>query len=155
MLVADCIFSDIYGGSYPFRLKFEASLNFIRSRFQNIGVSTGLLEISSGGIGRFENSTFQNIHTPNNMWVTTDADDVMVDYPGPPGVTVPTSLLLLQRDVVRTVMRRDPGPSGGTDDRTHCSEVYIAEEDVLYDNMYGFFEYYDYISGALVSLIRV
>lgn len=143
VLFADCIFSDWYGGSYPFHLLFQASINFIRSSIQNIAVDGGLLELGSGGIGRFANTTFQNIHTPEDLWVTSASDDLWLFSLADGSRTI--SLARPQRDVVRSVVLGDSGGSVGN--RSLCGEVYIAEEDVLFDQAYGVFDY-DYSTGA-------
>lgn len=149
VVCADCIFSDLYGRSYPFHVTYEASVNFIQSTFQNIDVGGGLLEVASGGIGRFTNSTFQNVHTPDGLWVTSTSDDHWVYSLERGGRREVIQLEQPQRDVVRRVI--DGDRIGNT---THCSEVYIAEEDVLYDQSYGLLDY-DPSTGVPVSLLQI
>ena len=145
----DGIFSDVYGSSYPFHVEHKASVNFVRSSFQNIDVNGGVLDIGVGGIGRFVNSTFQNIHTPEDLMVTAIWDDyweyVFADS------SMMTSGPRPQQDVVRSVMRGVSGES--MDNRSRCSEVYIAEDDVLYNLAYGQFDY-DLSTGALSACFK-
>lgn len=114
----------------------------MRSAFQNVDVNAGLVELGTGGLVRFSNSSFQNVHTLGDVWVTAASDD---DWAFVNDETI-ISMAQPQRDVGRSLIR---GPAAEVDSTERCSETYFVEEDMLYDEAYGLLDY-DFSSGVCV-----
>lgn len=68
---AECIFSNIHGGSTPFRIHAQSSISYVRCLFLNIHTSSPFIDIAYGGLVRFTSTHFQSVHTPEDRWVST------------------------------------------------------------------------------------
>eukprot|EP00892_Ulva_mutabilis_P011312 jgi/Ulvmu1/8553/UM044_0087.1 len=138
-LVEDCIFADLYGSGYPFHASYEASMNFVHSIFRNIFVTSPIVEVASGGIAAFTNSTFRNIHVPNNRWVDAKSDDGWTFF------LVNTSITLVeeQSDVFRGPVNDSVLASDGVDTDTGEEPLeFFVSYDMIVDESYGLLDYF-------------
>lgn len=120
---------------------FESSIHFSRSMLQNVAVAGGVVEVGSGGIVKFDRTTFRDVVAEGDVWVTADSDDAWIFHPIGPAETVSLAGGA-GRNVKRERLPPDAATAGGGDYAP--AEVFYVEDDFLYDEAYGQFDY----SGA-------
>lgn len=142
---ADCLFADMYGGGFPFHLNYESSAFFVNSMFRNIFVEAPVVEVASGGLVMFSDTTFRNIRVPDDQWVGASSDDHWAYSYAERDISI--RLIKPVRDVNRTEVPNSLLDSDGMD-TGNSSREYCVDEGFVYDEAYGLLDY-DSDTGAL------